>query len=161
MSSWNSSSADRLRQMSPITTSAKTPWLSSNVGDCQQAITCVSLSRNLEALAAPGSVARLFRNLGLPKTCEIPKPNEVNCPGYELDWSTGADQVERKGIERPPNSSIKTPVSSEGGAKCGALIADFATSDTKLSRVVEAQSNLPAPIKAGIMAMIQAAGGVA
>jgi hypothetical protein len=48
----------------------------------------------------------------------------------------------------------------QSGAECGALGAQNAPLDPDLAAVVDAWPALPAAIKAGILAMVQAAGGI-
>lgn len=80
------------------------------------------------------------------------------------------------GLEQPPESSGNTGVSGSGGADSGALPGDFApqpapatappdrcyptvpSGDPDLSAVVAAWPSLPPALRAGIVAMVKAAG---
>jgi hypothetical protein len=59
------------------------------------------------------------------------------------------------GIRTPCESYEETTLSLEGGAKSGAM-ADV---DSDLAEVIDAWPNMPKPIRAGILAMVGAAGG--
>jgi hypothetical protein len=58
------------------------------------------------------------------------------------------------GFEHPLDSFGKSTLSAQGGAESGAL----ATIDPDLVFVLDAWPTLPEPIKAGILAMVRAAG---
>jgi len=60
------------------------------------------------------------------------------------------------GLEHPPLEHSKTAISTSGGAKSGAPDAPNAPHDPDLVLVVERWPELPAPVKAGILAMVQA-----
>jgi hypothetical protein len=62
------------------------------------------------------------------------------------------------GIEPPANFSGNPGVFGSGGAKSGALVPEPAAIDPDLATVVDVWATLPAAIKAGILAMIGAAG---
>ena len=64
------------------------------------------------------------------------------------------------GLEHPPLEHVKTAISTSGGAECGAPDAPNAPQDPQdpdLVLVVERWPDLPKPVKAGIVAMVQAA----
>lgn len=79
------------------------------------------------------------------KTAKIGKRSEV-------DW-----QVTPTRLEHPPQNTGKTLISETGGAKSGALSANSDPIDPDLQRLIEAWPTLPAALKAGIVAMIDAA----
>jgi len=62
------------------------------------------------------------------------------------------------GAEHGPKSSGKQGVGNPSGAECGALGAREAPIDPELVAVVDAWPKLPQAIRAGILAMIRAAG---
>jgi hypothetical protein len=62
-----------------------------------------------------------------------------------------------EGVEIPPQNAGKTQISQTGGAKSGALSSDSAPIDPDLQRVLEAWPMLPAALRSGILAMIDAA----
>lgn len=66
-----------------------------------------------------------------------------------------------EGLESNPKSSRNDRVGNQGGAESGALGAREAPLDPQLAAVARAWPTLPEPIKAGILAMIRAAGGPA
>ena len=61
------------------------------------------------------------------------------------------------GFEHPAFSSGKTGVAAESGAESGALYAREAQNDPPLRAIIDAWPGLPEAIKAGILAMVQAA----
>ena len=68
------------------------------------------------------------------------------------------------GLELPKESTGKTAISSAGGAECGALSHDSdpetappAPTDPDLASVIAAWPTLPGPVRAGIVAMVEAA----
>ena len=61
------------------------------------------------------------------------------------------------GIRTPLENTGKTGVSDQSGAECGALAAREAPLDPELAAVVDAWPALPAGLRAGILAMIDAA----
>jgi hypothetical protein len=67
------------------------------------------------------------------------------------------------GFEPCHNSPAKSPVSPERGTESGTVGGDSANNqqlaDPDLAKVVMAWPNLPAAIRAGILAMVQAAKG--
>jgi hypothetical protein len=62
------------------------------------------------------------------------------------------------GIEPPPESPEKSSVLSEGGAESGAPTQAIPTLGTDLAEIVSAWPKLPEAIRAGILALIRAAG---
>jgi hypothetical protein len=62
------------------------------------------------------------------------------------------------GLEHDEKSSGKTRVVSTGGAESGAVGARQAPADSDLLAVIAAWPKLPAKVKAGILAMMRAAG---
>lgn len=54
----------------------------------------------------------------------------------------------------------ETREAGQSGAECGALGAQNAPLDPDLAAVVDAWPKLPEAIKAGILAMVKAAGGI-
>jgi hypothetical protein len=66
-------------------------------------------------------------------------------------------EADGKGTELPSQTSGNQGFSGEGGAKSGALDAREAQNDPALRVVIEAWPCLPDPIKAGILAIVQAA----
>lgn len=69
------------------------------------------------------------------------------------------NQLGRAGIEHPQEMAGKAPVSTQGGAESGALNAQTPSLPPDLAGVVDAWPSLPPAIRAGILAMIQAAKG--
>jgi len=67
--------------------------------------------------------------------------------------------MEAAGIEPSPESSGNGGTGDQGGAECGARDARKAEFSPDLAAVVEAWPKLPEAIRAGILAMIRAAGG--
>jgi hypothetical protein len=71
--------------------------------------------------------------------------------------------VVHTGCEHPADSAGKSGISQQGGTESGPLGGDLASirqpADSDLAAVVEAWPDLPAAIRAGILAMIQAAKG--
>jgi hypothetical protein len=75
--------------------------------------------------------------------------------------------LDAEGPDPSENFREKTAVSQTGGAESGAFDAPNnrhsgsrpSHSDPELARVIDAWPTLPAPIKAGIVAMVQATGG--
>ena len=63
------------------------------------------------------------------------------------------------GIEPTDDSAEKTALSLEGGAKSGAVAPQSGPIDPDLACLIDAWPNLPAPIRAGILAMIRATSG--
>jgi hypothetical protein len=72
--------------------------------------------------------------------------------GDRQNWS-GKDR-----IRTPPENTGKTGVSDQSSAESGALDPQNAILDPELAAVVEAWPALPEAIRAGILAMIRAAG---
>jgi hypothetical protein len=62
------------------------------------------------------------------------------------------------GIRTTSKTSAKSVDFGQGGAESGALVPEPAAIDPDLAAVVDAWATLPAAIKAGILAMIGAAG---
>jgi hypothetical protein len=62
------------------------------------------------------------------------------------------------GLEQPAKSSANAAEMVQGGAESGALGVENTPVDAQLASVVEVWPKLSEPIKAGILAMIQAAG---
>ncbi len=71
-----------------------------------------------------------------------------------------ARRMEDRGLEPPANSSGKTQIAGQGGAKSGALGAQSVPKvpaiDTSMDQLISAWSTLPEAVKAGIEAMIVA-----
>jgi len=63
------------------------------------------------------------------------------------------------GLEHPADSTGNSAVRDQSSAESGAVGAQTAFADPDLAAVVEAWPSLPEAIKAGILAMIRAAGG--
>jgi hypothetical protein len=63
------------------------------------------------------------------------------------------------GIRTPTEILEKIPIPAEGGAKSGALAIQTGSIDPALATLIEAWPKLPEPIRAGILAMVRAAGG--
>jgi len=70
---------------------------------------------------------------------------------YRSRW-----EIPPRGVEQPHNPSKKTPGSETGGAESGAQRAPNGPIDPQLKQVIDAWSNLPQAVKAGILAMIDA-----
>lgn len=71
------------------------------------------------------------------------------------DWKRSGEDRNRTYAQNAGNSIA----SDQSGAQSGALSAREAPLDPELAAVVDAWPALPAAIKAGILAMIRAAGG--
>jgi hypothetical protein len=63
------------------------------------------------------------------------------------------------GIRTLPNSSAKTAFSAQGGAESGAPATQSPAIDPALVALIDTWSTLPDTIRAGILAMVRAAGG--
>lgn len=64
-----------------------------------------------------------------------------------------------RGFETPPQNTDHTAFSGEGAAKSGAVHhCQELPADPDLARLVEAWPELPQPIRAAIVAMVDAAG---
>jgi hypothetical protein len=63
------------------------------------------------------------------------------------------------GIEHPSNPLENSPLSAQGGAESGALALTNHAIDPALASVIRAWPTLPEAIRAGILAMVRAAGG--
>jgi hypothetical protein len=63
------------------------------------------------------------------------------------------------GIEPHQYSSENSTNPAEGGAKSGALAPENPAIDPTLAAVIDAWAKLPEAIRAGILAMVRAAGG--
>lgn len=63
------------------------------------------------------------------------------------------------GIEPPTDSLPNTTFSPQGGAESGALTLGNLSIDPALAALIDAWPKLPEAIRAGILAMIRAAGG--
>jgi hypothetical protein len=63
------------------------------------------------------------------------------------------------GIEPPATFPENTAVSGQGGAEFGAPATPSPAIDPGLAALIDAWPTLPEPIRAGILAMIRAAGG--
>jgi len=61
------------------------------------------------------------------------------------------------GLEPPPQNTRKQAVSEAGGAKSGALSTNLIPVDSDQQRILDAWPTLPEPLRAGILAMIEAA----
>jgi hypothetical protein len=64
--------------------------------------------------------------------------------------------IAEQGFEHPPNSSEKPWIQEQGGAESGARNAREEQLDPDLAAIVNAWPELPAAIRAGILAMIRA-----
>ena len=62
------------------------------------------------------------------------------------------------GLEHPPLTPPKTPISQTPRAESGALDGEKSSPDPDLAKVVEAWPELPGHIKAAIKALIESAG---
>ncbi|MCH7685408.1 MAG: hypothetical protein IH899_01785 [Planctomycetes bacterium] len=63
------------------------------------------------------------------------------------------------GLERTDDSTGNNVIQGQGGAESGAVGAQSALMDPDLRAVIEAWPELPDAVKAGILAMVRAAGG--
>jgi len=68
-------------------------------------------------------------------------------------------QLPPRGLEAPANSLGNTANPAPGGAKSGALIPKKPATDPALAALIDAWPTLPEAIRAGILAMVRAAGG--
>ena len=62
------------------------------------------------------------------------------------------------GLERPAKPLRKQAIAETGGAESGALGGEFDPVDPDLAAVIEAWPKLPEAVRAGILAMVRAAG---
>ena len=62
-------------------------------------------------------------------------------------------------IRTPRENTGKIGVSSQSGAESGAVDAENRPDDPRLEEVIDAWGGLPDAVKAGILAMVRAAGG--
>lgn len=69
-------------------------------------------------------------------------------------------KVPPRGVEQIENSSGNQGVAPQGGAESGALGAENGPKDPELGAIIHAWPTLPDAIKAGILAMVRAAGGM-
>lgn len=65
----------------------------------------------------------------------------------------------RAGPEHAPISPENLHISFQSGAESGARDTDSSPVDSDLTKIIHAWPDLPQAIRAGILAMIQAAGG--
>lgn len=63
------------------------------------------------------------------------------------------------GSEHPSKTPTKTPIPKSGGAESGAPGAPERLRDPELQRIIDAWDGLPEAVRAGIVAMVNAAGG--
>lgn len=86
---------------------------------------------------------------------------------WKTSPASGEREVAPAGIEHPQDITEKPGVPESGGAECGALPGDPAlrtppttppTDDPDLAAIMAAWPSLPAPVRAGILAMIRVAG---
>lgn len=78
---------------------------------------------------------------------------------YMLAFNSAATGEYLRGVALIADSPGNTHVPQPGGAESGALGAREAPSDPELAAVVDAWPTLAEPIRAGILAMVRAAGG--
>jgi len=90
----------------------------------------------------------------------------VSQPDADEREAAQNDPMGRAGLEHPPESPGNTSVSLPSGAKCGALSRDSdpnpppaKPTDPELAAVVAAWPDLPPAIRAGVLALVKAAGG--
>ncbi len=72
-------------------------------------------------------------------------------------WILHKCESARAGLELPRESSGKTHIPIRGGAESGALDASDIPVDPELKHLIDVWPNLPNVIRAGILAMIDAA----
>ncbi len=85
--------------------------------------------------------------------------NSTKEKGLTPDWRKSLlKKVGLRGVEQPPETPKKMRVSILSGAESGALDARKVESQPDLAMVIEAWPNLPAAIRAGILAIVRAAG---
>jgi hypothetical protein len=63
------------------------------------------------------------------------------------------------GVEPTPDSLGNATICAQGGAKSGALAPQQPIIDPALAALIDAWPTLPESIRAGILAMVRAAGG--
>ena len=74
-------------------------------------------------------------------------------------WRIGRQASGEGGIRTTPETGYKTAFFAEGGAESGAPTLTTPNIDPDLAALIDAWPNLPDAIRAGILAMIRAAGG--
>lgn len=68
-------------------------------------------------------------------------------------------KADGEGFEPAPKTSGKQGVADKSGAESGALDAEIEPKDPELEAIIDAWLGLPELVKAGIVAMVRAAGG--
>ena len=63
------------------------------------------------------------------------------------------------GFELPGENPVETAIPNHGGAECGALSAQHLEVDPHLRTLILAWPDLPATLKAGILAMVESCTG--
>src|SRR5262245_36308752 len=82
-------------------------------------------------------------------------PRRLSAPSGPV----GAGESGEDGIRTSSQISTKTVDFGQGGAKSGALAPESTSIDPPLATIIDAWPTLPDAIRAGILAMVRAAGG--
>jgi len=119
-----------------------------------------------EAAANPATQARPSERMASDSKTQNPQnPADLVGVGVRCD-PVETRQVGRAGLEHPANPAGNTPVSESDGSKSGNIGAGFGPAtppvkptDPELAAMVAAWPDLPPAIRAGVLALVKAAGG--